>query len=162
MYPEFSIPKGESDFTSCVQQSNEILIPRPLALCFYYPEHPADDDYLNALTRELELKSRLFDEDREIHQLNWICGSSGVDEAEIRELLVALSVPFFRFERSYAVSPIDNYERVGLGYDLVGVGLGAISRIENTFFQNARDPAHYHAQLSRWRLPVVRGYRRSS
>jgi coproporphyrinogen III oxidase-like Fe-S oxidoreductase len=162
MYPEFSIPKSESDFTNCVQQSNEILIPRPLALCFNYPEHPAGSAYLTNLTRELELKSRLFDKDRTILQLNWICGSKGVNEIEIRDLLVTLSKRFFRFDSNYTASPIDDYEGVEFDLDLVGLGVGAISRIEGILFQNTTNPARYRAQLSRWRLPVAHGHRGST
>ena len=162
MYPEFSTPDRENDYKSCVRQSNEILIPRPLALCFHYPEHPPEDDYLTNLTRELELKSRLFDRDREIHQLCWVSLDATVEPDEIEELLIALSEPFSRFDDQCAVGPIEGYELVGMGLDLVGLGLGAISRIENNFFQNTKDPNRYHVQLSQWRLPVARGYQRFS
>lgn len=157
MYPEFSIPKAETDYKSCVQQSNEILIPRPIALCFHYPGHPPEDEYLADLRRELELKSRLFDHDREVHQLNWVGLEDRVDDNEISDLLVAISEPFFRFDEHYDVGRIDSYELVSRSFDLVGLGPAAISRIENIFFQNTKDPARYHAQLSQRQLPVSRG-----
>ena len=41
--------------------------------------------------------------------------------------------------------------------DLIGLGMSAISRVGNTFSQNAKDLLGYYAALDAGRLPVVRG-----
>lgn len=157
MYPELSIPSRETDFQSCVRQSNEFLIPRPLALCFHYPEHPPADAYLADLARELDLKACLFDSDRKIHQLTWVSESDRADPDAIHQWILQLTRPRFQFIEHYSLSRIKGHEHISLAFDLVGLGLGAVSRIENNFFRNTVEPADYHAQLSRWRLPVARG-----
>ena len=156
MYPESSTPNRETDFQSCVQQSNEFLIPRPLALCFHYPEHPPPGNYLSDLARELDIKARLFDSDRKIHQLTWISAHEQADPDDIHEWILQLTEPRFQFIDYYTISRVQSHEHISLAFDLVGLGLGAVSRIENSFFRNTSEPALYHAQLSQWRLPVIR------
>ncbi|MCT6986035.1 oxygen-independent coproporphyrinogen III oxidase, partial [Salmonella enterica subsp. enterica serovar Senftenberg] len=41
--------------------------------------------------------------------------------------------------------------------DIVGLGVSAISRVGDTYSQNARDLAGYEAALAAGRLPVSRG-----
>ncbi len=46
------------------------------------------------------------------------------------------------------------------GYcDLVGLGLGAISQIDDLYAQNTEDLQHYQLQLDREQLPTIRGWR---
>jgi coproporphyrinogen III oxidase-like Fe-S oxidoreductase len=44
------------------------------------------------------------------------------------------------------------------GADLIGFGVGAISRIENMYFQNFEELESYEDAIAADRLPVARGY----
>ena len=46
------------------------------------------------------------------------------------------------------------------GTDLIGFGVGAISRVNNMFFQNFEDLEAYEDAIAADRLPVSRGYTR--
>ena len=160
MYPEFSTTISESDYSDCVKQSNEILIPRPLVLCFHFPLQRPRHDYLTDLQHELKLKGRLFDRDREVHQLGWDNrGETDISSLEKERLMVMVRSQF-QLSPDFSLARARNDSLAGSGFDLVGFGLGAISRIDNNYFQNTADPDRYHTHLALRQLPVTRGCRR--
>ena len=149
------ISNNELEFLNCVKQSNEILIPKPLAICFNLQAAIPSPAYLADMRRELELKSRIFDRDRAIHRL--YCLNPGGDSPthSLEERVVDLSMSFFRFDQDYKSIPLDEITEIASGLDVIGVGLGAISRIEDIFFRNTTNPDRYHARLANWRIPVT-------
>ena len=91
---EFQETITESHFREWARSSNEELIPRPLSLYFHIPfcssicyfcacnkvisqRKQEAEPYLQAMYREIEIQSRLFDQDREVRQLHWGGGTPG-------------------------------------------------------------------------------------
>ncbi len=91
---EFHEEITESHFREWARSSNEELIPRPLSLYLHIPfcssicyfcacnkvisQHKQEaEPYLQAMHREIEIQSRLFDQDREVRQLHWGGGTPG-------------------------------------------------------------------------------------
>ena len=85
---EFSDRITETNFREWARLSNEELIPKPLSLYFHIPfcssicfycacnevitrRKEKVEPYLQDLHREIEIQSKLFDEDREVLQLHW-------------------------------------------------------------------------------------------
>jgi len=84
----------EADFRNWARSSNEEPIPKPLSLYFHIPfcssicyycacnkvltrHKEKAEPYLQDLYQEIEIKSRLFDQDREVRQLHWGGGTPG-------------------------------------------------------------------------------------
>ena len=91
---EFQQTVTESHFREWARSSNEELIPRPLSLYFHIPfcssichfcacnkvvgqSEQEAEPYLQAMHREIEIQSRLFDRDREVRLLHWGGGTPG-------------------------------------------------------------------------------------
>ncbi|TNF86201.1 MAG: oxygen-independent coproporphyrinogen III oxidase [Gammaproteobacteria bacterium] len=91
---EFHDKITEADFRAWARASNEELIPKPLSLYFHIPfcssicfycacnkvitrRKEKAEPYLQDLYHEIEIQSRLFDQDREVRQLHWGGGTPG-------------------------------------------------------------------------------------
>lgn len=84
----------EKNFRDWARLSNEDPIPKPLALYFHIPfcssicyycagnravakRRLSTQPYLQDLHREIEIQSRLYDQDREVRQVHWCGGTPG-------------------------------------------------------------------------------------
>ncbi|MEN8108510.1 MAG: oxygen-independent coproporphyrinogen III oxidase [Pseudomonadota bacterium] len=95
----------DDDYRKWAKQSNEDPIPRQLSLYFHIPfcdtvcfycacnkivtgDHRRATPYLQHIYREIELQSRLFDQDRRVVQLHWGGGTpTFLSSEQIRELM---------------------------------------------------------------------------
>jgi len=102
---QFHTQITEDDYRKWARRSNEDPIPRPLSLYFHIPfcdtvcfycacnkvvtkHHERATDYLDHLTKEIELQSALFDRDRKVDQLHWGGGTpTFLDAAGISRLM---------------------------------------------------------------------------
>src|SRR3954464_3412464 len=105
---QFHSEFGPSQFADHVRKSNSELVPRALSLyvhvpfctspCFYCAcnrvitrDRQQAQIYIDRLTREIELASRLFDRDREVVQLHFGGGTPNfLDASQLTQLLDTL------------------------------------------------------------------------
>ena len=157
MFSNLSTSITDSDYRKWVKQSNEELIPKPLAFCFYFPDPDSNWDYLADLRRELEIKSRLFDRDREVIQVSWDSDGEEPVAEEHRQHLIESMESLFRVSSNVNETPLPSAVTRMHEYDLVGFGVAAISRIGPNFCQHTGDLNNYRRFLALNQLPVVRG-----
>jgi len=109
---QFSDAIDASDYLSWSRDSNEDPIPRPLSLYLHIPfcnticyycacnkvitkNKQRAADYLQDLFREIELQSKLFDQDRAVQQLHWGGGTpTFLEHEQIRALMTHLGKHF--------------------------------------------------------------------
>ncbi len=110
--PQFTSAYTEDTLKQCIRRSNMEVIPRPLSLyvhipfcdtiCYYCAcnkiitkNHAVTDEYLQLLSKELQLLSPLFDPDRELEQLHLGGGTpTFLNEEEIMQLMTIIEDNF--------------------------------------------------------------------
>lgn len=141
----------ERDYLNQVQASNDLLVPRPLSLyvhipfckqlCYYCGCHKVvtqktsqSQDYLDALYREIALRSEAFAEDRLVQQIHLGGGTpTYISNAQIRELLEVIAQSFHlglpdKLEMGIEVDPrtVDGkrmQELVKIGFNRISFGV---------------------------------------
>jgi hypothetical protein len=148
---------GEAEFRAAIKLSNEDPIPRQLSLCVCVPagQGPEFECDMARLEREIDLVSRLVDRDREVMALEVTAGDSDgpVPPALAPDLLDVLRHQFHFVPENRFTSRTD--------YDLLGFGVGSISRVRGFLSQNAVGVEAWRRAIDAGRLPVLRGLRLS-
>lgn len=150
---------GPHDYRQAIRRGNDEPIPRPLALVLRMPAEPypvpeagdpADpDSWLPCLERELELHAAGFAPDRRLARLMIEDPDHRLDAAR-RARLLGIVVRHLRGEPRAAVLPFRLL-------DAIGVGPGAVGRVERCVARNIADPTAYCDALARGELPVAAG-----
>lgn len=146
-------------YRAAIRRANEEPIPRPLALLVHVPaaRHPraANDsapdtiDWLPCLEREVELHTRSIAPDRHLARVLISDPGQQLPAHGLRRLLGhAADHLRSRPDRGH----------IGLrGLDIIGLGPGAIGRVERCLARNMADPDAYCEALARDELPVADG-----
>ena len=150
---------GARDYRHAIRRGNDEPIPRPLALLLRMPAEPyptpgagdpADpDSWLPCLEREIGLHATGFAPDRRLARVLIEDPDKRLDPAR-RARLAGIVVHLLRGEPRTAVVPFRLL-------DVIGVGPGAIGRVERCVARNLADPIEYCAALARGELPVAAG-----
>lgn len=150
---------GARDYRHAIRRGNDEPIPRPLALLLRVPAEPypapasgdpADPDaWLPCLERELSLHAAGFAPDRRLARVLIEDPDRRLDAAR-RARLAGIVVHQLRGEPRAAVMPFRLL-------DVIGVGPGAISRVECCVARNLADPVAYCGALARGDLPFAAG-----
>lgn len=152
---------GGADFRAAIQRANEEPIPRPLALLVQVPtmRHPRAaggsptdvGDWLPCLEREVALKARLVAPDRHLARILMLDPEGRCSSPLWQELLGHILARL----RSRASPALVSLRHL----DVIGLGPGAISRVERCLVRNSGDPCIYCDALDRGELPVSDGCR---
>lgn len=150
---------GSADYRQAIQRGNEEPIPRPLALVVQIPavshpraqarETPGLDDWLPCLERELALHSAGIAPDRRLARLLVLDPEHRLDPAQQERLL--------GFALAHLRGPSSETPAAFRSLDAIGIGPGAIGRVERCLARNLDEPAAYCAALERGELPVAAG-----
>lgn len=142
---------GDGQFIKAVKSSNDALIPAPLELYLHIPfckslcyhcncdkkvtrQQSLIRRYLDALQAEVQLKARLFDEDRVVTALCWGGGTPTYISAFQRATLMASLYENFNLSTDpsrhfvmevdpRSVEPADYKELVSLGFNSINFGI---------------------------------------
>jgi coproporphyrinogen III oxidase-like Fe-S oxidoreductase len=121
--------------------------------------------YIENLIAEMDLLEVAHG--RLVKQVHWGGSPHALDTQQRKELFAAIVSRFsldFGADVSLGFKAASHHSAHPLEYDtdddsdLIGFGLGAISRVGNTFVQNFEDIESYEDAIAADRLPVWRGY----
>lgn len=152
---------GSADYRAAIRRANEEPIPRPLALLVQVPttRHPRAAsgsptdavDWLPCLEREVALQARLVAPDRHLARILMLDPERRCSSHLWQELLGHILAGL----RSRASPALVSLRHL----DVIGLGPGAISRVERCLVRNSGDPCTYCDALDRGELPVSDGCR---
>jgi coproporphyrinogen III oxidase-like Fe-S oxidoreductase len=123
-------------------------------------------EYIENLIAEMDLLEVAHG--RRTKQVHWGGSPHALDGQQRKELFAAIVARFpleFGADVSLGLTVSSNSSTQSLEYDtdadsdLIGFGLGAISRVGKTFVQNFADIESYEDAIAADRLPVWRGVR---
>jgi coproporphyrinogen III oxidase-like Fe-S oxidoreductase len=143
---------------SAILRSNQDPIPRSIQLKVFLIAR-APEVYLQRVFREIELVAPLLARDRQVVQLLFAGASPALLQPALRgDLLQSLAQHFAL--AAGATSPpefasLQQRTSQPPQHDLLGLGLGAVSRFGVTTTRNAADLARYYGALDAGRLPVI-------
>jgi hypothetical protein len=146
-------------YRAAIRRANEEPIPRPLALLVQVPtarypraandSAPDTVDWLPCLEREIELHTRSIAPDRHLARVLVSDPGQRLPTHGLRRLLGRAA--------DHLRSRPDKGQTSLRGLDIIGLGPGAIGRVERCLARNIGDPDAYCAALERDELPVADG-----
>ena len=150
--------------TSGLRRSN-----RPLSIYVHIisKHQRVSPAYIENLISEMDLLEVAHG--RTLTQVHWGGSPHALDTQQRIELFNAIITRFplaFGADVSIGLTAVNCPSSQPLEYDtqsdtdLIGFGIGAISRVNNMFFQNFEDLESYEDAIAADRLPVSRGYAR--
>jgi len=140
---------GEAQLRRAILDSNQDPIPRSIVLQVSLAEHGADA-FLQRLYREMEIYAPLLARDRPIVELGFRgAGLAALDATQRADLLQSLAQHFA------PARTVTTHTEQSQQYDVLGLGLGALSRFGGCQTMNAADLPGYCAALDSGRLPIV-------
>jgi len=146
---ELTGESAEAALRKAIQDSNQDPIPRCIVLEVWLA--PGNGEaYLQRLHREMESYAPLLARDRQVVELGFRgAGQSRLVPGQGAELLHSLELQFAPLR---IVPAVRDRARE---YDLLGLGLGAVSRFGACQTHNAADLPAYCAAIDAGRLPIV-------
>lgn len=150
---------GPADYRQAIQRGNDEPIPRPVALVVQVPavsdgRKPGHgianpDDWLRCLEHELALHAAGIAPDRRLARVLLLDLEHRLDRAQQARLL-GFALAHLRGPSSETPGALRNL-------DAIGIGPGAVGRVDRCVARNLDDPAAYCAALERGELPVAAG-----
>jgi coproporphyrinogen III oxidase-like Fe-S oxidoreductase len=149
---------GEANLRRAIEDSNQDPIPRSIVLHVRFGEQ-GTEAFLQRLYREMEIYAPLLARDREVvHFTLEGDGFVELNAAQRAELLRSFE-QYFALARTLSLPPGSRgsppVEQAPADCDVLGLGLGAVTRFGSCRTSNALDFKTYSSALDAGHLPIV-------
>lgn len=154
---EATFESGDAELRRAILRSNQDPIPRNIVLQVCLVSRGAEA-YVQRLYREIEIIAPLLARDRRVVRLNFEGDAPATPNMELwKDLLQSLAQHFALAGRAVlpaGASDPSAAEDPPEDCDVLGLGVGAVSRFGRTLTTNATDVAAYCRALDAGQLPV--------